>query len=263
MARFCPLFSGSSGNCTYIGTSAGGILIDAGVSARRIENALLERDINPSSIAAIFVTHEHSDHISGLRVLVKKYGYKVYASEGTIAAIIGSGMAIQENGLDVISASGIAAADLMVTGFHTSHDCGDSMGFRIQTGDGRTIAVATDTGCMTDEVRSALCGCDLALIESNHDVQMLKSGNYPYFLKNRILCDTGHLSNDCCAAELPNLASEGMTRFFLGHLSRENNLPELAYSTALRALCNAGFVQNRDFILSIAPRTATEPVTVF
>jgi phosphoribosyl 1,2-cyclic phosphodiesterase len=262
MARFCPLFSGSSGNCTYIGTSNGGILIDVGVSARRIEIALRERDIDPNSIEAIFITHEHSDHTSGLRVLTKKFGFKVYASEGTLCELESSGVLIHCKDYGVINANGIAMSDMLVNGFHTSHDSRESMGFRVSTGDGRILSVVTDTGCMTAEVRESLKGSDLVLIESNHDVEMLKKSDYPYFLKRRILCDTGHLSNECCAAELPGLAKSGVTRFILGHLSRENNLPELAYNTSLSALRSVGLKENRDFILSVAPRSATDPVMI-
>lgn len=262
MARFCPLFSGSSGNCTYIGSAKGGILIDAGVSARRITVALTERDIDPSSIDAVFITHEHTDHVSGLRVLIKRYGYKVYASAGTLDVLEQKRILSPGDRFEVLPQSGVEAADLFVTGFHTSHDSRESMGFRIKTGDDRTIAVATDTGCMTDTVRAALRGCDLVLLESNHDVGMLKNGGYPYFLKQRILCDTGHLSNECCAAELPALAQSGTTRFVLGHLSRENNLPELAYDTALAALEQEGMIVKRDFLLNVAPSTATVPVMV-
>lgn len=262
MARFCPLFSGSSGNCTYIGNADRGILVDAGVSARRIVNALEQRDIQPSSIAAVFVTHEHSDHVSGLRVLIKRFGYKVYASSGTLNALIQNKTISDNCELEVIPESGVEAAGLFVAGFHTSHDSRESMGFRVNTGDERTIGVATDIGCMTDVVRNALRGCDLALIESNHDVDMLESGQYPYFLKQRILCDTGHLSNECCAAELPELATSGMTRFVLGHLSRENNRPEIAYKTALKALNLVDLEPGRDFLLSVAPSDATAPVMV-
>ena len=262
MARFCPLFSGSSGNCTYIGSSQGGILIDAGVSARRIELALKEREIQPDSISAIFVTHEHSDHISGLRVLVKRFGYKVYASAGTLDAMVDGGVLNDNNIFEIIPEGGVEAADLLVSGFFTSHDSRESLGFRVETEDGRTITVATDTGCITDNVRAALQGCDLALIESNHDVQMLESGGYPYFLKQRILCDTGHLSNECCAAELPWMAENGVTRFILGHLSAQNNRPELAYNAALASLNRAGLKESRDFLLCVAPRTATMPVMI-
>lgn len=262
MARFCPLFSGSSGNCTYIGTSQGGILIDAGVSAKRIETALLERGISPSSIEAIFVTHEHTDHTSGIRVLTKKYGFKVYASAGTLHELQRAELLNHSREYGIIGDNGIAVADMLVKGFRTSHDSRESLGFRVCTGDGRVLSVATDTGCMTQEVRQSLMGSDLVLIESNHDVEMLKRGSYPYFLKKRILCDTGHLSNECCAVELPVLASSGVTRFILGHLSKENNLPELAYNTSLSALKAAGLIENRDFILSVAPRDATAPVMV-
>lgn len=262
MARFCPLFSGSSGNCTYIGTSSGGILIDTGVSARRIETALLQRGISLKSIEAIFITHEHTDHTCGLRTLVKKHGFKVYASKGTISELETSGALDYCKDFGVVSSEGVVLADMLVRGFRTSHDSRESMGFRVCTGDGRTLSVATDTGCMTGEVRESLKGSDLVLIESNHDVEMLKNGDYPHFLKKRIMCDTGHLSNDCCAAELPSLAYSGVTRFILGHLSRENNSPELAYNTSLSALSSAGLKENRDFILKVAPRTAVAPVMI-
>ena len=129
----------------------------------------------------------------------------------------------------VVSSEGVALADMLVRGSALSHDSRESMGFRVCTGDGRTLSVATDTGCMTGEVRESLKGGDLALIESNHDVEMLKNGDYPHFLKKRIMCDTGHLSNDCCAAE-PLTCIQRVTRFILGHLSRENDSPELAYN---------------------------------
>lgn len=262
MARFCPLFSGSSGNCTYIGTAGSGILVDAGVSAKRIECALREREIEPSSIHAIFITHEHSDHISGLRVLTKRYGYKIYASAGTLDAMLDSQVIGCENFYEVMPDKGVEAAGMFITAFHTSHDSRESMGFRIQASDDRIMAVATDTGCMTETIRKSLYGCDLVLLESNHDIQMLQSGPYPYYLKKRILADTGHLSNKCCAEELPALAKSGVTRFILGHLSKENNMPDLAYNESLDALIKAGLTDNKDFILTVAPRTATAPVMI-
>ena len=263
MARYCPLFSGSSGNCTYIGTAEGGILVDAGVSAKRIENALRERDIEPRSIEAVFVTHEHIDHISGLRLLTKRYGWRVYASCGTLEAIADTRPLEPQTVCEVIGQTGVCAAGMEIRPFATSHDSRESLGFCIALPDGRRVAVATDTGVMTDTVRAALCGCDLVHIESNHDVRMLENGPYPYYLKRRILAETGHLSNDACAAELADLAQKGTTRFVLAHLSRENNLPEIAYMTAQAALCAAEMQENIDFLLQVAPRDAQAPVTLF
>lgn len=262
MARFCPLFSGSSGNCTYIGTPDSGILVDVGVSAKRIECALNERGIEPSSIQAIFITHEHTDHISGLRVLTKRYGYKVYASAGTLDAMLDSNVIVESCRHQVMPENGVEAAGMFITGFHTSHDSRESMGFRIRTADERSLAVATDTGCITEDIRKNLLGCDLVLLESNHDLQMLKNGPYPYYLKKRILANTGHLSNTCCAEELPELANSGVTRFVLGHLSQENNKPDIAYQESLLSLLKAGFTERKDFLLSVAPRTATSPVMI-
>lgn len=265
MARYCPLFSGSSGNCTYVGTPEGGILIDVGVSASRIENALRMRGIDPCSIHAIFITHEHSDHIAGLRVLTKRYGYRVYASEGTLDALAASSAVDAKALCESIGGEGEVkeTAGMAVMAFHTSHDSRESLGFRIHLPDGRRIAVATDTGYVPSAVREALLGCDLIQIESNHDVRMLENGPYPYYLKRRILAATGHLSNEDCAAELVDFARAGTTRFVLAHLSRDNNSPDLAYMTSRMALCGAGLEEKVDYILQVAPRNAEAPVMVF
>ena len=250
MARYCPLFSGSSGNCCYIGSAAGGVLVDAGVSARRIETALWEREIDPGSIRAICVTHEHSDHVAGLRVLTRRYGMPVFASRGTLEELLHAGILGERDAFAVIDEEGIEVADMEITAFPTPHDSAESLGFRIHTADDRRIAVATDMGYMTPVVRKALRGCDLVHIESNHD-------------KKRILAKTGHLSNEACAAELPQFAQEGTTRFVLAHLSAENNLPDLAYVTSQAALQEAGLRAGVDFLLQVAERVSTEKVTVF
>ena len=263
MARICTLFSGSSGNSVYIGSSDGGILIDAGVSAKRLEKSLREHDIDPYSIKAIFVTHEHNDHISGLRVFASRYKSKVYSSKGTLEALEEMNILNDKYEADEITKEGVCISDIQVNAFRTSHDSRESIGYRIHTGDDRKIAVATDLGFMSDEARSGILGCDLVVIESNHDVRMLQNGKYPYFLKRRILSNTGHLSNDACADNLFDLALKGTTRFILAHLSAENNMPILAHQTALGSLCEKGLCDGKDFLLKVAKRESDEPVMVF
>lgn len=266
MARYCPLFSGSEGNCTYIGNADAGILIDAGVSAKRIETALRERDIDPHRIAAIFVTHEHADHVCGLRVLARRYGMRVYATIGTMEALAAGNRLAPELECRTLlpdTAGGVTEGGCLVTAFSTPHDSRQSCGYRIHTADGRCIAVATDIGVMTEAIRAAITGCELVQIESNHDEDLLRRGCYPDFLKQRILSRTGHLANRACAAELERLAQTGTTRFVLAHLSRENNRPELAYDTARAALAAGGLIEQVDYTLRVAAPVDTRGVTVF
>lgn len=264
MAQFCPLFSGSSGNCYYIGGQAGkGILIDAGVSAKRITQAMNQMAINLTSIEAIFITHEHSDHINGLRVFASNFGCKVYSSAGTLQNLHKMGHLSTRFKADVISDKGVEAAGMFIKPFATPHDTTDSIGYTIKIDDQKSAAIATDLGCITDEIRMSLKGSNLVVIESNHDVGMLQNGRYPVYLKRRILSERGHLSNDCCAAELPQLVKEGTTRIFLAHLSRENNLPQLACQTALKALEGAQMHEKIDFTLEVAPVSQPQKVTIF
>ncbi len=264
MARFCPLFSGSSGNSYYIGSASSGVLIDAGRTAKQLTNMLDLCGIDIDAIKAIFVTHEHSDHVQGLRVLASRHHIQVYSSTGTIGALGKMGCLNDKFQSDVIDGNGVECAGMYIKPFHTSHDSAESIGYHVQTQDGRSAAVSTDLGYMSDEVRSALAGTDLVVLESNHDIGMLNNGPYPYPLKKRILSDTGHLSNLACADELCSLANKGTSRFVLAHLSSENNTPELAYQTALCALTLAGLKPGIDFELNVAPRENTAgKITIF
>lgn len=262
MARFSPLFSGSSGNCTYIGGAESGILVDAGVSAKRICEALAERSIAPEKIKAVFVTHEHSDHIKGLAVLVKKYGMPIVASEQTLSAVMRATELPSGARLIEIDKNGMEIDGIAVNRFATSHDCEGSSGYCFGLPHGQKISVCTDLGIVTDEVRNAIRGSDLTLIESNHDLKMLKNGPYPPLLKMRIMSDCGHLSNIACAAELGELLESGTTRFILGHISQHNNLPELALTVSRDALCAVGAKENEDYILKAAPAQGGEIITV-
>lgn len=262
MARFCPLFSGSSGNSIYIGTSETGILVDIGMNAKQTTLALERMGINPDSIKAVFITHEHSDHINGLRVFAARHGLNVYSSKGTLDALDNNGVLNGKFFADEI-ASGVEVDGMNITAFRTPHDSKESVGYKIEMPGGRKAAVVTDLGIMTDEIMSAISGCDLVLIESNHDVKMLQNGAYPYYLKRRILSDDGHLSNENCAKAVTELIKTGTTRFFLGHLSRENNIPELAYQNTYSALMDCGAKEGEDFLLSVAPRCNPDKITIF
>lgn len=249
--RFCSLFSSSSGNCTFIGSAKTGILVDAGVSAKRLKEALLSREIDPSALAGIFITHEHSDHIKGMRILASTFKIPVYATAGTMKFLEENGYATSKFPFGVIDEKGIELGDIFVKAFRTPHDSVDSCGYQIEFSDGQKAAIATDTGCINDNMRENLLGCNLVMLESNHDVGMLQNGPYPYYLKRRILSDIGHLSNECCAEFVKELVRTGTSRVFLGHLSDENNFPELAFQTSLAALNEIGAVNGRDCILNV------------
>lgn len=256
LARIYPLFSGSSGNCYYISCRESGILIDAGRSAKQIETALHDNSISPASIEAIFVTHEHNDHIAGLRTFASRHKIKVYSSHATLVELETMGIVNGKYPCDIIEDSPVELDNMRIKAFKTLHDCVDSQGYVIETADGNKISIATDLGVITDTVANAVLGSNAAIIESNHDVQMLLNGPYPYYLKKRILSDKGHLSNNDCSYFLPELINSGTTRFILAHLSRENNMPELAYQSAVCELDKHLAKPDEDYKLYIAPVAA-------
>ena len=251
MARIYPLFSSSSGNSHFIGTPSGGILIDAGVSCRRLVNALRQNDIPPEAVKAVFITHNHSDHISGLRVFENCFKAPVFASGETLDYLFDNGHLAPETDCGEIG-GGVDASGFFVSSFSTPHDAPGSVGYKIHTPDGKICCVCTDLGYVTDEIDTELRGSDLVLLESNYDESMLRNGGYPYVLKQRIASKTGHLSNKDSAREVRVLIESGTQRIILGHLSRENNTPIVAENTLLRELGN-DFVRNRDYMLTIAP----------
>lgn len=262
MARFCTLCSSSSGNSTYIGTSSEGILVDAGMNCKQLCLALDRAGLTPESVKAIFITHEHSDHILGMRVFASKFSIPVFASGGTLSYLLTHGHLNEKFRHEIITEKGIAVGDMFVSRFPTSHDAKESCGYRIELPD-RTVGIATDTGVFSDAVFNGIRGCDLVLLESNYDSEMLRTGPYDELLKRRIRSETGHLSNDDCADASVRLLESGTTRLVLGHLSRENNTPELAYKWTHSSLKRAGAQEGTDYELSVAEPVNSKRFTVF
>ena len=261
MAKIVPLFSSSKGNSYYIQGNRSAILVDAGRNLKQLELAMSMNGVRMSGVGAVFVTHEHSDHISALKVLLKRYDIPLYASRGTLGYLADNDKVPASAKLNVIEDT-VEANGFQVQRVEISHDAAEPCGFFITTPDGRRLSIVTDTGYLTRDARSAISRSHLAVIESNHDIDMLREGMYPYILKKRIMSDRGHLSNADCAEALPDFVSAGLTRIILGHLSEENNTPHLALGGAVEALGRAGMALDADYIIDVAP-VATDGKSMF
>ncbi len=237
-AKIYMLFSSSKGNAAYIKHGRDEILIDCGVSARAIDNSLKTLGTSLKNISAVFITHEHGDHIRGLPIISKYHGMPIYAPNACCEYL-----SENINGAHRLHPLPIGEAvelrDSAVCAIPTPHDSRGSVGFRIRAGEEK-IGYFTDIGHLSEGVLRGLSGCKRVVIESNHDIDMLRHGSYPYSLKQRILGAKGHLSNELCAKLLPHLVHHGAESFMLAHLSEENNLPELAYRESYRSLVDNG-----------------------
>ena len=253
MAKISTMFSSSKGNCTYISSGKDSLLVDVGINCKQVLLALEQRMFDPSGLGGIFITHCHSDHISGLRVLLKKINVPVYASKETLGQLILEGAFNEKSRYYDIENSPNLFMDIDVKFFRTSHDCEGSGGYIFTFGNGDKAAVCTDLGFVSDTVRDAITGVKTLVIESNHDVGMLQNGVYPFATKQRILGDTGHLSNTACATELPKLVKNGTLNIILAHLSQDNNTPDLAAVTARSVLMESGMKESIDYSLYVAP----------
>ena len=257
--RFVPLCSGSSGNATYIEAGSARLLIDAGLSCRRITELLARINVTPDTLSAILITHEHVDHVRGVNVLSKKYDLPVYANAETwsqlhevLKDVAPKNMCVFETDRDFY------LNGVRILPFHVSHDAVRCVGYTVSDGK-RKAAVCTDLGHVDARILDVLSGCDLLLFEANHDVDMLMAGSYPYLLKKRILSGSGHMNNEDAAQAIIDLYRRGVRNVILGHLSRENNYPELAMVTVQSLLEQAGI---RDE-MQIAIAAREEPTGVF
>lgn len=261
--RMCSIASGSSGNCIYVGSDATHLLIDAGISGKRTEEGLKELGLSGRDLDGILITHEHSDHISGLKVLARKYEIPLYATRGTIDAISkmkNAGDIDPELWVEVREDQRFTLKDLIINPLRISHDAAQPVAYRISYGS-RRVAVCTDLGEYNDYTVECLKGLDAILLEANHDVNMLQVGPYPYPLKQRILGKRGHLSNENSGRLLCRILHDGLKYISLGHLSQENNLPELAYE-AVRMEITLGDnpYSAEDFQIQVARRSEISPV---
>lgn len=250
MNRIYPLFSSSKGNCTYIGNEKRGLLIDAGVSCKRICAALADNGISPEAIGGILITHTHSDHIKGLAVFAKKYRIPIYAQTTNLDILIGKNAVPEGAEVFSVDGAGFTVGDFAAQAFETPHDTPASCGYRITAPDGHVAVVCTDLGRVTETVDLHLKAADVVLLESNYDEKMLINGSYSYDLKMRIASNFGHLSNSACGEQLKKLLKNGTQKFILGHLSQENNTPEKAMQSAVCALDETA--SQADYILKIA-----------
>ncbi len=267
----CSLASGSSGNCYLVRSPRTALLVDAGISFRQIRQRLAALGLAPGDISALLITHEHSDHIRSLEAAAKATGAAVCMSRGTADAIgldEKSVSALQDGGgglLAFSAGSGFTVGDIEVSSFRLSHDAEDPVGYSFSSG-GRSLCIVTDTGTVTEEIFEAARRADILVLESNHDVNMLRIGRYPWFLKQRILSDRGHLSNDSSAQILLRMlegeepGTERERIVLLAHLSKENNFPEMALATVQGELERGGYIAGNRILIETLSRTEQSPL---
>lgn len=235
--RFCSLTSGSSGNCHYIETPEYRVLVDVGLSGKQIEQAMKARGLDPAGVDAIFVTHEHNDHVRGVGIWARRYRVPVLATPGTWRGMERAvGEIPGELQREICIGKGYRLGKLRIEAVPICHDANQPCGYSLEY-EGKKVVIVTDTGIVTDQAADKLREADLAVIESNHDIDMLMKGPYPMPLKRRILSNVGHLSNEACGRLLAELYQQNRNGIYLlGHLSHENNRPELAMETVQKII---------------------------
>lgn len=253
MLNFCSLYSGSSGNSLFVETKNTKILVDAGVSCKRIENALQDININPASIDGILVTHEHIDHVQGLGTLSKKYDLPVFVNQETLDSMPKQKDKIADKNIKKFKVSDtFEIGDLRINSFSIPHDAANPCGFNILK-DNKKISIATDIGHMTNNIIKNLEESLFIMLEANYDPEVLRCSSYPFSLKTRIAGPTGHLPNEMAGKTISYLLKSGLKQAMIGHLSKESNFPELAYQTVLDELISNNY-DEKSFSLSVASR---------
>lgn len=254
--------SGSSGNCICIGSDRTHILIDAGISGKRVENGLAAGDLSMRDVQGICITHEHSDHIQGVGVLARRYGVPIYTHPDTWKAMLQtSSIGKIDEALfhPVYEGQAFQIGDLEIEPVAVSHDAAHPLAYLTKHGH-KKIGVVTDLGVWDEALVEAFEGLDALLLEANHDIRMLELGPYPYPLKRRILGERGHLSNESSGKLLSRLLHDGMKGILLGHLSKENNFAELAFETVKSEITFSQTpYQGGDFPIAIANRDMPTP----
>ena len=253
MLKLCTLASGSNGNCTYISDGKTNILIDAGISATRIIRELSMLSLGVSDLDAVFITHEHGDHICGLEKLLSRQCMPVFASPGTARGIGERIESLYGKVNTFLPGDVVKIGDIGISAFHTPHDTYESVGYIIE-GEDKRIAVATDIGHMEEKILEKILGVDLLLLECNYDKDRIRYSRYPAFLKSRIVGGHGHLSNNECAEAVLRAVKSGTKNIVLGHLSAENNTPREAYTAVHTHLTQNGIIPGVDVMLTVAPR---------
>lgn len=253
MFNFCSLYSGSSGNSLFVQTENTRLLIDAGVSSKKIETALSNLNIDPTSIDGILITHEHSDHVKGLGTFAKKFNVPVFVNNKTLDSMPEQKEKLQQNEIkNFIVGDNFEINDLKIKSFKIPHDAVNPCGFLI-TNNKKSIGIATDIGHMTNSILKELEPSDFLLLESNYEPEILKFSSYPYILKTRIAGPNGHLPNEEAGKTISCLLKNNLKQAMLGHLSKENNFPELAYKTVVEELISNNYDEN-SLNLSVASR---------
>lgn len=234
--RFCPIASGSSGNSIYVGTEHTHILVDAGLSGKRVQEGLKGLNVEGANLQGLFITHEHNDHIKGAGIISRRFNIPIYATAGTWKGMKNEiGAIAPQNVKYIYEDENCIINDMCIRPFGIPHDAAEPVGYNIFSGNTK-ITIATDIGHVTEEIKESISGSDILLLEANHDLKMLKEGSYPWHLKQRILGEKGHLSNDTAGNLISEIMCGRLKYIYLGHLSEENNLPYLAYETVEKIL---------------------------